>query len=111
MHRHKNAVHPDESNPEVNLAQPLIHKPSKHLREPEVSCGEHAEDRRDSHYEMKVTRNDVRVVHREVQRALTKNQSADAAGNEQRNEAKRKQHRSRESDSASPECPDPIERL
>ncbi len=53
----------------------------------------HAEDRRDAHHEMEVRRHDVGIVHRQIERALSEDQTGDTAGDEQRNETERKQHR------------------
>ena len=66
----KMAVDADEGEPEVHLAQRLVHHPAEHLGEPEVGAGEHAEDRRHAHDQVEVGDHEVGVVEVDVERRL-----------------------------------------
>src|SRR6185369_7456178 len=111
VHRHKDRVDADERQPEMNLANPLVHQTAKHLREPEVERSEHSEDRSHTHHQVEVSRDDIRVVHRQVERTLAENQARDTARHEERNESQRKQHRRGKANTRTPQRTQPVERL
>ncbi len=67
VHRNEDRVDPDERQPEMNPAQTLTHEAAKHLREPEVECRKHSEDRGHAHDEMEVSSYEIAVVHREIE--------------------------------------------
>src|SRR6266496_2770098 len=92
MHGHKNAIDPDEGNPEVDFAKRLVHEAAEHFRKPEVGSRKHTEYRSHSHYQMEMRQHKVSIVHRQIQRSLTQYQTGDAASNEERNKANGKQH-------------------
>ena len=79
MHRHKDGVRPDQGYPKVNAPQALIHHAAKHFWKPVICCGEDAEDRSDTHNEVKVANHKVRVVQRNIQHRLCQEWSAQAA--------------------------------
>ena len=62
VHRHEDAVHANERDPEVQLTESFIHHAAKHLREPEIGGCKHAEDRSNTHHEMKVSQHDIGVM-------------------------------------------------
>src|ERR1043166_9143930 len=89
VHRHKDRVDADERDPEVDLSNRFVHEAAKHLREPEVERRKHSENRSHTHHEGEVSWNDVGVVHWQIERALSENQTGDATGDEQRHESDR----------------------
>ena len=93
VHGHEDAVDADEGEPEVDLAERLVQHPAEHLREPEVRGREDAEDRRHAHDQVEVRDHEVRVVQVQVERGLRQEEARQAAGDEQRHEAEREQHR------------------
>src|ERR1035441_5393554 len=84
VHRHENAVNTDEREPKVNLADPLIQEPTKHLGEPEIQACEHPEDGRDTHDQVKVRDHEVPVMQVEVECRLRQEQAGKSAAYEQR---------------------------
>src|SRR5215467_13226051 len=83
VHGNKDRVDADESEPEVNAAQSLVHEASEHLRQPEVDCGKHSEYGCNTHYQVEVRSDDVGVVHRQIERALAEYQTRDTASDEE----------------------------
>ena len=95
-------VEPDEREPEVHLAQRLVHHPAGHLREPEVDArvgGEH--DRAEQHV-VEVRHHEVGVGDVEVDRRGGQQHAGEAAEQEGDEEAEREQHRRLERDLALP---------
>src|ERR1019366_10115739 len=109
VHRHEDAIHADECKPEVDLADPFIQEPAKHLGEPEIQACEHSEDGRDTHDQVKVSDNEVSVVQVEVECRLRQEQPGKSAAHEQRYKPKSEQHGAVELDLAAPERSQPIE--
>ncbi len=67
MHWHKDGIDTYERQPEVNLPNPFVQEPAKHLRKPEICGREHSENRRHAHDQVKVRDNEVGVVKIQVQ--------------------------------------------
>src|SRR5437868_6005489 len=111
VHRNEDRVYADECKPEMHLADPFAHHPAEHLREPVVGSGEHTEDRRHSHNHVKVADYEVRIVQLKIERSLAEEHSGNAAGDEQRYEAYREQHRGSEANSRAPQRSKPVEGL
>src|ERR1700676_1045145 len=59
MHGHKNAIHADESQPEVPLAHRFVHHSTEHFREPEIGAGKNSKHGRKRHYEMEVGHDEI----------------------------------------------------
>src|ERR1041384_4247695 len=106
VHWDEDRVDAEERDPEVNAADAFVHEAAEHLGEPEVERRKHAEDRRYTHYEVEVRRDDVSIVHRQVKRALAQDQSGNTTGDEQRNETDRKKHRGIEANAPAPQRAD-----
>ena len=66
VHGHEDAVSADESQPEVNLAERLIHHAAGGFREPEIGSRKHPEDRRHAHDHVEVSDHEIAVVERQV---------------------------------------------
>ena len=67
MHRHKNAINADKRQPEMPLAERVVHHAAEHFREPEISGCKHPEDRRHRHHKVKVSHHKVRRVEIHIQ--------------------------------------------
>src|ERR1700757_1139192 len=92
VHGHENRVGADKTKPEVQASQSFAHHASEHFWKPVIGCGENAEDRRDTHDQVKVTRYEIGVVQLDVEHGLRQEGPADSAGNEQGNKSDGKQH-------------------
>src|SRR5882724_6472300 len=79
MKWHEDAIRAHEAQPEVDLAQAFVHHPAGHLREPEISSGEDAEDCRYCHDHVEVAHNEVGGVQHDVNRRLCQEKSTDTA--------------------------------
>src|SRR3954470_18664421 len=104
-------VEPDEGQPEVELADLLVHHPAAHLREPEVQTGVRGEDDRAEDDVVEVRDDEVAVVHVPVQRRAGQQHPGQATEQEGDQEADREQHRRLEGDLAPPHGADPVEEL
>src|SRR5208282_4350598 len=91
----------------MGFAQPFIHHAAKHLGEPEVGTGEHAEDRRHSHDHVEMSYYEVGSVEKDIERGLRQEHATQAAGHKYRDEAQGKHHRSVEAQSAAENRPQP----
>src|SRR3989442_15030279 len=80
VHRNEDAINADEGNPEMELAETLVHETAKHLGEPEVDGRKHPKDRSYSHHQMKMSGHEVSIVHREIERRLAQHQARNSAG-------------------------------
>ncbi len=87
MHRHENAVDADESKPEMQLSERLVHHPANHFGHPEIGAGKNSENRRHGHHEMEVGNDEVGGVQISVDGRLRQEESADSAADEHRDEA------------------------
>src|SRR5687767_8259556 len=102
MHGNEDAVDPHESYPEMKLAEPFTHETAKHLREPEVNCGKHTEDRSHAHHEVEVGRHKISIMHGQIKRRLAQHQACNSAGNKNRDEPNGKKHRGSEANFCAP---------
>src|SRR5581483_8680232 len=91
VERHEDAVGADEAEPEVDLAQGVVHHPAGHLGEPEVSSGEDAEDGCYRHDQVEVTNHEIGRVQQNVERWLCQKESADATGDKHRDKTEAEQ--------------------
>ena len=103
MHRHKDRVRSGERKKEVHPSPGLVHHPAEHLREPVICTSEHAEDRSNTHDQMKVTDHKRCIVQRNIKHRLCQERPAQSSRDEQRNEPNGEQHRGVE---AYPSTPD-----
>ncbi len=79
VERNEDRIDADESEPEMRGSQLFVHHPPEHLREPEVSSAEDAEDRGHAHNQVEVAGHEVSVIEMQIERSLTEHQSRDAA--------------------------------
>src|ERR1700691_213797 len=96
VHRQEDAVDADKGDPEMDMAQRFVQHAAKHLRVPEVSTGEHAEDRRHSHDHVEMPHYEVVSVEKDVERRLRQEHTTQASGHKHRDEAQGKHHGSGE---------------
>src|ERR1022692_1660302 len=75
VHGNEDRVDADEGDPEVDLADGLVHHLAEHLREPEVAAGEDAEDGRHAHDHVKVRHHEVSIVKIGIEDRLSQNQA------------------------------------
>src|SRR6516225_8512872 len=59
VHGLKDAVSPDEGEPEVDLPPELVHHATEHLGKPKVGAAEHSEDGRNPHDQMEMSYHEV----------------------------------------------------
>ena len=111
VHGAENRVHPNEGNPEVDLADPLAHHAAEHFGEPETHPRKHAENSRHPHDHVEVSYHEVRIVEVEIHRGLAQKDAADAAGDEKGDEPDGVKHRRRETNLRPPQRSDPVESL
>ena len=104
-------MEPDEREPEVHLAQPLVEHPAGHLREPEVHPAEHREHDRAEQHVVEVRHDEVRVRDVPVDRRRGEQYPGQAAEQERGHEAERPQHRGLERQLPPPHGADPVEEL
>ena len=88
---HEDAVSADEGQPEVDLAQSLVHHAAGHLGEPEEGSAEDAEDGGNRHHQVEVAHHEVGRVQHDVDGGLSQEEAADAAADEHRDETQREQ--------------------
>src|SRR5260370_15571673 len=79
MHRHENAINADKCEVEVKFPKGLVHHPPPHLREPEVSSGEDAKQRRDGHRTVEMSHYEVGWVEQDLARGLRPDKPAAAS--------------------------------
>src|SRR5882762_7854660 len=91
MEGHKDAVRTHETEPEMNSPPSFIHHPPSHLGKPEISSGEDAKHRGDSHHHVEVPDYEVRRMQHDVDRWLRQEESAHSAGDKHRNKTQGKQ--------------------
>src|SRR5579871_6730920 len=91
VERHEDAVRTYKCEPEVYLAQSLVHHPSRHLGEPEVGSGKDSEDGGYRHYQVEVSNHKVGGVQHDVDGGLSEKETADAAADKHGNESQGKQ--------------------
>src|SRR5207245_8732868 len=84
VHREKDAIDADEGEPEVPLAERLVHHAAEHLGEPEVRAGEDAEHRGNRHHEVEVGHNEVGGVQIGIDRRLRQEEATQPAAHEHR---------------------------
>ncbi len=104
-------VEPDEEQPEVPLAQPLVQHPAGHLGEPVVERGEHGEDETTDQDEVKVRDHEVGLGELPVERHDRQHHARNPGAQELQQKRNAEQHRSRHPDPAAPHGPDPVEEL
>src|SRR5258706_758285 len=80
MHGHKDAIHTDESQPEVPLAQRFVHHSTEHFREPEIGAGKNSKHGCKRHYEMEVGHDKIGGVQVCIKRRLREKEAAETAG-------------------------------
>src|SRR5882757_7524145 len=104
-------VETDEGQPEVHLAERLVHHPAGHLREPEVDAGVGGEHDRAEQHVVEVRHHEVGVRHVEVDGRRRQQDAGQAAEQEGDQEADREQHRRLEGQLPLPHGADPVEEL
>jgi hypothetical protein len=104
-------VEADERQPEVQLAEALVHHPAAHLREPEVDAGVGGEHDGAEDHVVEVAHDEVAVVDVPVQRRAGQQDAGQATEEEGDQEADREQHRRLEGQLAAPHGADPVEEL
>src|SRR5262249_22284236 len=102
MHRDEGGVGAEKGDPEVELAQALIHEPTEDSREPEVDAGERGEASGHGHDQVEVGDNEVGVVQVAIQAWLREDRAGESAGYEERDEADGEQHGGSELNAAAP---------
>ena len=102
VHREEGEVEPDEREPEMQLAEPLVVHAPGHLREPVVDPAEDREHGAAEEHVVDVRDDEVRVAGMNVDRHGGEVDAGEPTDHEHRQEAERKEHRRRESDSAFP---------
>ena len=95
VHGEERPVVGDEGEPEVPLAQRLVHHAAEHLREPEGGGAEDAEQGRPGHDQVEVGDHEEGVVEVDVGRALAQPDAGEPAADEEGDDAHRPQHRRR----------------
>ncbi len=63
VHWPENGISPENGTPEVNFTQRFVHVAAEHFREPVVNPCKHAEERRNTHYNVKVRYHEIGIVH------------------------------------------------
>src|SRR5580692_2434791 len=86
MKRHEDGVSADKREPEMNLAQGLVHHAAEHLGKPEVGAGKDAEHRRYSHHHVEMSDHEIRGMQHDVNRRLRQEETAYSAGDKHRDE-------------------------
>ena len=104
-------VEADEGQPEVQLAQPLVHHPAAHLREPEVDAAIGGEHDGAEHDVVEVGDHEVGVGDLPVQRRAGQQHTGQAAQQEGDQEAEGEQHRRLEGQLPLPHGADPVHEL
>src|SRR5580704_15517834 len=104
MHRHKNAINADERQPEMPLAERVVHHAAEHFRKPEISGCKHPEDRCHRHHEVKMGDHEICAVQIDVQRRLRQKKTADSSANKYGNEAETEKRRSVEAHLGAVHC-------
>src|SRR5688572_23725946 len=111
VHGNKDAIDADECYPEVEFPHAFMHEASKHFRKPKIQCGKHTEDRSHAHDQVEVCRDEVCVMHGQIEGGLTQYEPSDTACYKQRHKSDRKQHRSGEPNPCAPQGTQPVECL
>lgn len=111
VHGEEYPVGRDECEPEVQVAQALVHHAAVHFGEPMVNPGEHSEDRRKTHYNVEVGHNEVGIVHVDVQCGVTQDDTRQTTGHKGAHQADGEQHGGSELDISFPEGGDVVEGL
>src|ERR1039457_2050589 len=91
MERHEDTTSAYEAEPELSLAQGLVHHSPRHLREPEVSSSENAAHRGHSRDQVEMADDKVSRMEHDVDRRLRQKEAANSAADKHRDEAQRKQ--------------------
>src|SRR6202023_4038429 len=108
MHRHEDGIGADEGQPEVSLAQALIHHAAEHLGEPVIGGGEYTEDCGYAHDQMEMSDHKICIVKLNVEDRLRQEGPAQSPGNKKRHETDGKQHRRVKPYSALPHGAEPV---
>ena len=87
VHGEERAVGGEEGDPEMELAESLVHEPAGHQGEPIVDAGEDGEGSGHGHDEMKMRDDEVGVVQIGVEHGLSEDGAGEASGDEERDEA------------------------
>ena len=104
-------VHPDQHQPERELAEPLAELAPEHLRPPVVQPGEDAEDRAPEEHVMQVSDDEVGVGHLPVDGERGEEDPGQAADREHTDESQSEQHRRIEDQVPAPRRREPVEDL
>src|SRR5690606_5090939 len=79
MHGEEHQVNTHKRQPEVNVAQSIVHHSTEHLREPVIDSGNHTEEGRRSHYQVEVCHNKVGIVDLDIDGGVTHKDPRQAA--------------------------------
>ena len=71
VHREEHEISPYECEPEMEIAQFLVHHAAEHFRIPMVDTTKHTEYRSRSHYQVEVSHYEIGVVQVDVKRSVT----------------------------------------
>ena len=93
VHREEREVEPDEHQPEVQLAEPLVEHAAEDLRPPVVEAAEDREDQAAEQHVVEVRDDVVGVGLLRVGRDDRVRDAREAADGEHRDEAEREEHR------------------
>src|SRR5437879_8392819 len=90
---HENAIGTDKGEPEMKLAQGLVHHAAGHLAEPEVRAGKDTEKGRHTHDHVEMADNEIGGVQDDVNGWLRQEKAANAAADEHGDESEREERR------------------
>jgi hypothetical protein len=102
-------VEPDQHEPEVELAEPLVEEPAEGLGPPVVSAGHQREDRPAEQDVVQVGHDEVAVRLLQVHRRGGMHDPRESAHREHGNEAEREAERAAEPDPAAPQRRQPVQ--
>ena len=99
-----------DRQPEVPLAERLVHHLAEHFREPEVDGDEGAEQDGCGHRQVKVADHEVGIVQEDIGGDGAQVEAREAAQTEHEDDPDREEHRRREPDRAAPHRPEPVQK-
>ena len=93
VHREKDHIDTDKRDPKVDVSQPVIHQPAKHLGEPMVYSSQHAKEGRATHHQMEMGHYKIGIVQLNVYGRIAQKNTSDPTREEERDKTDRKEHR------------------
>src|ERR1700686_5379722 len=95
---HEGTVRSNEGEPEMGLAQGVVHHSSGHLWEPEVRSGEDSENCGHAHDHVEVSNDEVRCMQHDVDGWLSEEEATNSASDKHGNKTERKKRRGIDAD-------------